>query len=203
MYIYVYICIRSRVKSSSVYLECSIPGRAIYKSRYETINVDVKTFYSQLRVSRSLDRSSGETDYKYGVFIDNTEQCMLKRHSSVTRYSHALRIQSIYQVIGVLSRNFLRCLQLDINSLFLFKVAILGLHIMKNFSHEHRLQFLLAFEYDLVCLTLRHLSLYSMFWSLRFHMRLLNSVTFLYLSNLKEHVWLRYRSLKVVSHSPM
>ena len=39
----------------------------------------------------------------------------------------------------LLKRNFLLCLHADTNSLRLFKVAILGLQIIKYFSHKHKL----------------------------------------------------------------
>jgi hypothetical protein len=39
----------------------------------------------------------------------------------------------------LLKRNFLLCLHADTNPLRLFKVAILGLQIVKYFSHQHKL----------------------------------------------------------------
>ena len=49
---------------------------------------------------------------------------------------------------------------MDISSLLLFSVDISGRHIIKYFSHRHKLHFLLTFEYDRACLILRHLMLY-------------------------------------------
>ena len=79
-------------------------------------------------------------------------------------------------VIGAFNMNFFECLQLDINSCLLLIVAILGLHIIKYFSHKHKLHFLLTFVHELACLTFRHLMSYLMFWSFRFHIYLLSAV---------------------------
>ena len=54
---------------------------------------------------------------------------------------------------------------MDISSLLLFSVDISGRHIIKYFSHRHKLHFLLTFEYDRACFILRHLMLYIIFLS--------------------------------------
>ena len=76
---------------------------------------------------------------------------------------------------------------MDISSLLLFSVDISGRHIIKYFSHRHKLHFLLTFEYDRACFILRHLMLYIIFLSFRFQIYLLNSVACLYRSFLNEH----------------
>ena len=65
------------------------------------------------------------------------------------------------------NRNFLECLHVFISSLLLFSVDISGLHIIKYFSHSHKLHLLLTFEYDRACFyyTSRHLMLYIIFLS--------------------------------------
>ena len=103
----------------------------------------------------------------------------------------------------VFNRNFLECLHVGISSLLLFSVDISGLHIIKYFSHKHKLHLLLTFEYDRACFTLRHLLLYIIFLSFRLQIYLLNSVACLYRSFLNKHTWFLYLNLKVVSQSPM
>ena len=105
--------------------------------------------------------------------------------------------------MGVFRRNFFACLHFDINSLFLLSEAILGLQKIKNFSHRHKLHFLLTLEYAIVCLILRHVMSYLMFCSFKHQMCLLSSVAFLYLSCFNEHMWFLYLILKVVSQSPI
>ena len=92
---------------------------------------------------------------------------------------------------------------MDISSLLLFSVDISGRHIIKYFSHRHKLHFLLTFEYDRACFILRHLMLYIIFLSFRFQIYLLNSVACLYRSFLNEHTWFLYLNLKAVSQRPM
>ena len=48
----------------------------------------------------------------------------------------------------VFNINFFECLQVDVNSFLWLSVDISGSQMMKNFSHKHRLHFLLMFEYD-------------------------------------------------------
>ena len=90
---------------------------------------------------------------------------------------------------------------MDISSLLLFSVDISGRHIIKYFSHRHKLHLLLTFEYDRACFTLRHLMLCIIFLSFRLQICLLNSVACLYRSLLNEHTWFLYLNLKVVSKS--
>ena len=63
----------------------------------------------------------------------------------------------IFKVKTVVNKNFLECLQIDVSSFLWLSVDISGLQIIKNFSHRHTLHFLLICEYDLACLTFRHL----------------------------------------------
>ena len=74
---------------------------------------------------------------------------------------------------------------------------------MKYFSHKHKLHFLVTFEEERACYTLRHLMSNLMFWSFRFHTCLLSSVAFLYRSFRNEHIWFLCLNLNVVLQSPM
>ena len=56
---------------------------------------------------------------------------------------------------AVFNSNFLECLQPDINPVLLFRVDISGLQIMEYFSRMHKLHFLVTFEYNSACFTLR------------------------------------------------
>ena len=51
---------------------------------------------------------------------------------------------------------FLRCLQFDMSSFRLFRVAICGLDNMKNFSVIHKLQRLVVLEYALAFAMIFH-----------------------------------------------
>ena len=77
---------------------------------------------------------------------------------------------------AVFSRNFFECLQPESNSFLLFRVGISGLQIMKYSPHKHRLYFLLTFEDDFACFTVRHLMVYVTFLSFMLETYLLNSV---------------------------
>ena len=92
---------------------------------------------------------------------------------------------------------------MDISSLLLFSVDISGRHVIKYFSHRHKLHLLLTFEYDRACFTLRYLMLYIIFLSFRLQIYLLNSVACLYRPFLNEHTWFLYLNLKGLSQSPM
>lgn len=98
----------------------------------------------------------------------------------------------------VFTRNLLECLQFEISSLVLSSVDILGLQIIKHFSHKHKLYLLLTLEYDQACFNFHHLMLYKIFLSFRPHTYLLNSIACLYLSFLNEHTLFPYLNLKGV-----
>ena len=61
------------------------------------------------------------------------------------------------QIRAVFSRNFFECLQPEnsSSSFLLFRVDISGLQIMEYFSRMHKLHFLVTFEYNSACFTLR------------------------------------------------
>ena len=66
---------------------------------------------------------------------------------------------------AVFNSNFLECLQPDINPVLLFRVDISGLQIMEYFSCMHKLHFLVTFEYNSACFTLRLLLVHWPFLS--------------------------------------
>ena len=54
-----------------------------------------------------------------------------------------------------LKGNFLECLHVDISLLLLYSVDISGRHVIKYFSHRHKLHLLVTFEYDRACFLTR------------------------------------------------
>ena len=71
---------------------------------------------------------------------------------------------------------FRRCLQVDMSSLPLFKVAMCGLDIIKNFSEMHKLHRLVRVVYALAFARIFHVIVKSFFFSFNCHRYLLSSV---------------------------
>ena len=62
-------------------------------------------------------------------------------------------------VMKFFKRNFFECRHAVTSSLRLFRVASSGLHIMKYFSHKHRLHLLLIGVKDWACFRIFHVML--------------------------------------------
>ena len=97
---------------------------------------------------------------------------------------------------------FLRCLQDDISSLRLFKVAICGLVIIKTFSAMHRLHLLVRFVYALAFTRTFHVIVKSFLLSFNCHRYLLSSVSFFFFSCLKDIWWFLHLVMNSVAVRP-
>jgi len=100
--------------------------------------------------------------------------------------------------------NLRRCLHVEISSLRLFRVAMCGFVIKKNFSVVHRLQRFVRFVYGFALARIFHVTVKSLLSSFSFHRCLLSSVSFRLFSCLNDIWWLLYLALNwvAVRHRP-
>ena len=94
---------------------------------------------------------------------------------------------------------FRRCLQVDMSSLRLFKVAMCGLDIIKNFSEMHELHRLVRVVYALAFARIFHVIVKSFFFSFNCHRYLLSSVSFFLFSCLNDIWWFLHLVLNSVA----
>ena len=104
-------------------------------------------------------------------------------------------------VMKFLRRNALACLLEDTSLLRLLRLAMVGLQIMKYFSHRDKLHLLEALLQGLACFKILHFMLKLTLSSFNFHTCLLNSVQCFLLGFLKEVILLNL-VLKVLAVSP-
>ena len=91
----------------------------------------------------------------------------------------------------------------EISSLRLFRVAMCGFVIKKNFSVVHRLQRFVRFVYGFALARIFHMTVKSLLSSFSFHRCLLSSVSFRLFSCLNDIWWLLYLALNWVAVRPM
>jgi len=99
--------------------------------------------------------------------------------------------------------NFRRCLHVETSSLRLFRVAMCGLVIKKNFSVVHRLQRFVMLVYGFALARIFHVILNSVPSSFNCHRCLLSSVSFLLFSCLNDIWWFLYLVLNWLAVRPM
>ena len=98
---------------------------------------------------------------------------------------------------------FRRCLQVDMSSLRLFKVAMCGLHIIKNFYEMHKLHRFVRVVYALAFAGIFHVIVKSFFFSFNCHRYLLSSVSFFLFSCLNDIWWFLHLVLNSVAVRPI
>ena len=87
----------------------------------------------------------------------------------------------------------------DTSSLQLFRVAIWGFVILKNFSEIHELHRLVRFVYSLAFARIFHVIVYAFFFSFKCHRYFLSCVIFSFLNDI---FWFRHLVLNAVAVRP-